>query len=53
MKLDSKYKQTRSSLIMMNELSSMSEIYGILVQEQVYQGITKDDLGDIQENSIE
>lgn len=52
MKLDAKYKHTRSSLIMMKELPSMSEIYGILVQEQVHQGITKGDLGDIQENSM-
>ena len=31
MKLDPKYKQTRSSLIMMKELPTLSKVYGILI----------------------
>ena len=52
MKLDPKYKQTRSSLIMMKELPSFSKIYSILVQEQVHQGIGKIEDIETQEMSM-
>lgn len=52
MKLDPKYKQTRSSLIMMKELPSLSEIYSILVQEQVHQGIGLLDDNEVQETGM-
>lgn len=52
MKLDPKYKQTRSSLIMMKELPSLSEIYSILVQEQVHQGIGKHEDADTQDMAM-
>ena len=52
MKLDAKYKQTRSSLIMMQDLPTLSEIYCILVQEQVHQGISTHDESEVQEVSM-
>ena len=43
MKLDLKYKQIKSSLIMMKEFSTLSKVYGILVQGLVHQNILEHD----------
>ena len=41
MKLDSRYQQTRSNILIMKDLPSPAEAYRILMQEQTHQNITK------------
>lgn len=41
MKLDGKYQQTRSSILIMKDLPTVSEAYRILIQEQTHQEISK------------
>ena len=43
MKLDGKYQQTRSSIVIMKDLSTVSKAYRILIQEQTHQEISKMD----------
>lgn len=52
MKLNPKYKQTRSNLIMMKDLPSLSEVYVILIQEQVHLDIGKNEEDLLQESSM-
>lgn len=49
MKLDTKYQQTRSSILIMKELPIVSEAYRILIQEQTHQEISKVGKSEIQE----
>ena len=52
MKLDPKFKRTRSSLIMMKDISTLSEVDGILIQKQVHMDIGKNDEEHLQESII-
>ncbi|CAO2832369.1 unnamed protein product [Amaranthus hypochondriacus] len=51
-KLDSRYKQRRSLLIMMKALLTISKVYGILIQEQVHLDIGKYDDLSVQEPAM-
>lgn len=42
MKLDSKYQQARSSILMSKEVPTVSEAYGVLLQEQPHQELVKE-----------
>lgn len=53
MKLDTKYHQTRSKILMMKDLPSVSEAYSILMQEQTHQEISKGNQNDLQENPLD
>lgn len=41
MKLDIKYQQARNSILMLKDVPTVSEAYGILLQEQTHQEISK------------